>query len=33
MLINVCIIETGGMVGAIPQKYVSSLFVAAPQKL
>ena len=33
MLINVCLIEAGGLVGATPQKYVSCLFVVAPQKL
>ena len=33
MLINVCIIEAEGMVGATPQNYMSCLFVAVSQKL
>ena len=33
MLINVCIIEAGGVVGATSQKYMNCLFVAALQKL
>ena len=32
MLINVCIIEGGGVVGATPQKHMC-LFVAAPWML
>ena len=33
MINNVCIIELEGVVGATPQKYVSCLFVVAPQNL
>ena len=33
MLINVCIIKAGGMMGATPQKYTRCLSVAALQKL
>ena len=33
MLVNVCIIEAGGMVGATSQKYIICLFVAALQTI
>ena len=33
MLINVCIIEASGVVGATPQKFINCPFVVAPQKL
>ena len=33
MLINVCIIEAGGVVRATLQTYMSCLFVVAAQKL
>ena len=33
MLINIMIIEVGGVVGTTLQKYISYLFVATPKKL
>ena len=33
MLINVCIIEAGGVVGATPQKYKLSIYCSTPEAM
>ena len=33
MLINVCIIETGGVVGTTPRKHINRLFCSTPEAI